>query len=283
MVRVARGRKSALSVALVNPWMVRYRLSIPTASTALTDTHQLVDVLKQLLKTQGLTYADLAHRLGLSHASVKRLFSARTFTLARLAQVCRVLEIDFFDLARLARGRSESTREMSERQEAALAQDAKLLGVFYLLLSDWTADEILAAYELSEPALVRLLVRLDRLQLIELLPKNRVRLRTPKLVKLRPGGPIHRAHGKRVVDEFIAAEFDRIGGFFRFEYRELSKASYALMQRRLERLAAEFLELAELDAALPSRRRETIGVLLATRPWALSLVTGLKARPGSAA
>jgi len=244
------------------------------------DTQQLVDVLKQLLKARGLTYADLAPRLGLSHASVKRLFSAQTFTLARLAQVCRVLEIDFFDLARLARGRTDSTREMSERQEAALAQDAKLLGVFYLLLSDWSAHDIVDAYEIPETELVRLLVRLDRLQLIELLPKNRVRLRTPKLVQLRPGGPIHRAHGKRVVDEFVAAQFDRVGGLFRFECRELSKASYALIQRRLERLAAEFLELAELDASLPSRRRETIGVLLAMRPWALSLVTGLKARSG---
>lgn len=244
----------------------------------MTDTHQLVDALKKLLKAQGLTYAAVAVRMGLSHASVKRLFSAETFTLARLEQVCRLLEVDFFDLARLARGRGESTREMTERQEAALAQDARLLGVFYLLLSDWTADEVLAAYEIARPELTRLLVRLDRLRLIELMPRDRVRLRVPKLLQLRPGGPIHRAHGKRVVDEFIAAEFDRVGGHFRFEYRELSKASYALMQRRLERLAAEFLELAELDAAMPSRRRETIGLAVAMRPWALSLVTGLVPR-----
>jgi DNA-binding Xre family transcriptional regulator len=246
----------------------------------MTETHQVVDTLKQLLKARGLTYADLAKPLGLSHASVKRLFAAETFTLSRLAQVCRVLEIDFFDLARLARGRGEATREMTERQEAALAQDAKLLGVFYLLLSDWTADDILATYELAEPQLTGLLLRLDRLQLIELLPRNRVRLRTPKLVQPRSGGPIHRAHGKRVIDEFIGAEFHTVGGHFRFEYRELSKASYALMQRRLERLASEFLELAELDGALPSKRRETIGLLLAMRPWALSLVTGLKPRAG---
>src|SRR5690349_12699886 len=86
------------------------------ATRPMSDTQQLVDVLKQLLKARQLTYADLALQLGLSHASVKRLFSAQTFTLARLAQVCRVLEIDFFDLARLARGRTDSTREMSERQ-----------------------------------------------------------------------------------------------------------------------------------------------------------------------
>ncbi|MFI4887369.1 MAG: helix-turn-helix domain-containing protein [Burkholderiales bacterium] len=244
----------------------------------MTDTARLLDTLKKLLKAQGLTYAEVAPRVGLSEASVKRLFSARTFTLARLDAFCRLLDIDFFDLAKLARGRGDEVREMSERQETALAHDAKLLGVFYLLLSDWTVDDISAGYELTQPELTRLLVRLDRLQLIELLPHDRVRLKVPKLLRLHPGGPIHRAHGKRVVDEFIAAEFDRVGGHFRFEYRELSKASYALMQRRLERITAEFLEIAELDGTMPSRQRETIGLLLAMRPWALSLVTGLTPR-----
>jgi transcriptional regulator with XRE-family HTH domain len=244
----------------------------------MTDTTRLLDTLKKLLKAQGLTYAEIAPRIGLSEASVKRLFSARTFTLARLEAFCRLLDIDFFDLAKLARGRADDVREMSERQEAALAHDAKLLGVLYLLLSDWTVADISAGYELTQPELTRLLVRLDRLQLIELLPHDRVRLKVPKLLRLQPGGPIHRAHGKRVVDEFIAAEFDRVGGHFRFEYRELSKASSAVMHRRLERLTAEFLEIAELDGTMPSRQRETIGLLLAMRPWALSLVTGLTPR-----
>jgi transcriptional regulator with XRE-family HTH domain len=244
----------------------------------MTDTQQLVDTLKRLLKSQGLTYADAAARLSISEASVKRLFSARTFTLKRMDEFCRLLDIDFFELARLARGRQAELREMTETQERSLAQDAKLLGVFYLLVSDWSAAEILARYELSRTELTRLLVHLDRLGLIELLPGDRVRLKVPKLLRLHQGGPIHRAHGKRVIDDFTAAEFDRIGGQFSFEYRELSKASYELMQRRLERVVAEFLELAELDATLPSRRRETTGLLVAMRPWALSRVTGLKPR-----
>jgi transcriptional regulator with XRE-family HTH domain len=245
----------------------------------MTDTQQLIDTLKRVLKSQGLTYADAAARLSISEASVKRLFSARTFTLKRLDDFCRVLDIDFFELAKLARGTESDVREMTERQEQALAQDARLLGVFYLLVSDWSAVEIVARYEISRTELTRLLVRLDRLGLIELLPQDRVRLKVPKRLRLHPGGPIHRAHGKRVIDDFIAAEFDRIGAQFRFEYRELSKASYEVMQRRLERIAAEFLELAELDATLPGRRRETTGLLLAMRPWALSRVTGLKPRP----
>jgi transcriptional regulator with XRE-family HTH domain len=244
----------------------------------MSDTARLIDTLKKLLKAQGHTYADVAGRVGLSEASVKRLFASKTFTLARLEAFCRVLDIDFFELAKLARGRADEVREMSERQEAALAGDARLLGVFYLLLSDWSVGDILASYALTRAEATRLLVRLDRLDLIEFGPHDRVRLRVPKRLRLHPGGPIHRAHGKRVLDAFIAAEFDRIGGHFRFEYRELSKASYELMQRRLDRLAAEFLELAELDATMPSKRRQTTGLLLAMRPWALSMVTGLAPR-----
>ncbi len=244
----------------------------------MADTHAIVDALKKLLKTRGLTYAAVAQRIGLSEASMKRLFAEETFSLLRLGQLCDMLEIDFFDLAKLARGRSEVVREMSEAQEAALAADAKLLGVFYLLLSDWSAADVLAGYVIEPPELTRLLVRLDRLALIELLPGDRIRLKVPKLLGLRFGGPIQRRHGKRVLDEFIAAEFDRVGGHFRFQYRELSKTSFALLTRRLERVTAEFLEFAELDASLPARRRESVGLVVAMRPWALSLVTGLTPR-----
>lgn len=244
----------------------------------MTESRQLIDTLKRLLKSRGITYAVAASKLGLSEASVKRVFSERTFTLKRLDEFCSVLEIDVFELARLARGRDAEVREMTEKQEEALAQDAALLGVFYLLLSEWTAEDILAHYEMPRTSLVRLLAKLDRLGLIELFPGDRLRLRVPKRLRLHAGGPIHRVHGKRVIESFTAAEFDRIGGEFRFEYRELTKASYELMCRRLERVAAEFVELAELDAALPSRERETIGLMLAMRPWALSLVTGLTPR-----
>ena len=73
-------------------------------------------------------------------------------------------------------------------------------------------------------------------------------------------------------------DFNRAGGLFRFEVRELSKASVALLTRRLERLAAEFNEMAELDSYLPSSQRETIGMALGIRPYVVSWAMGLKPR-----
>jgi len=48
------------------------------------DTGLLVETLKRVLKGRGITYAQVAERLRLSEASVKRMFSRRDFTLQRL-------------------------------------------------------------------------------------------------------------------------------------------------------------------------------------------------------
>ena len=244
-------------------------------------TAALIEALKKLLKSRGVTYRALASGLGLSEPSVKRLFSERTFTVQRLEQVCQLLEIDFFDLAKLARGAASTTDEMTIEQEQILAKDSKLLGVFYLVFNDWQPADIFQRYVLTKAELVKLLLRLEKLGLIEVMPGDKVKLRVPKSLRLRRDGPIRRAHGRHVVASFLQADFASAGGLFRFEIRELSKASFITMQRRLERVAAEFNELAELDSYLPSEQREGIGMAVGTRPWVVSWAMGLKPREGT--
>jgi transcriptional regulator with XRE-family HTH domain len=243
-------------------------------------TTALIEALKKLLKSRGVTYRSLAAGLGLSEPSIKRLFSERTFTLQRLEEVCQFLEMDFFDLAKLARGAASTIDEMTIEQEQILAGDSKLLGVFYLVFNDWQPDDIYERYVLTRAELVKLTLRLEKLGLIEVMPGDKVKLRVPKSLRLRREGPIRRAHGRHVVASFLQADFAAAGGLFRFEIRELSKASFVTMQRRLERVAAEFNELAELDSYLPSDQREGIGMVVGSRPWVVSWAMGLKPRPG---
>lgn len=249
----------------------------------MANADQLIDALKKVLRTRGVTYAALARGVGLSEASIKRLFSEKTFTLQRLDAICRWLELDLFELARLARGDAESVLEMTVAQEQVLADDRKLLGVFYLLLNNWTLAEMVATYELGEPECIRLLIRLERAGLIELLPGNRVRLRVSRRVRHRSDGPIRRRHGEAMLSDFLGVRFDEHGGHFRFEVGELSKASAAILQRKLDRLAAEFHELSALDINLPAPQRRLYGVALGTRPWnGAAEISGLKLRKGAA-
>jgi hypothetical protein len=62
----------------------------------------------------------------------------------------------------------------------------------------------------------------------------------------------------------------------RLEVKELSETSLAQVRRKLERLASEFNQLAEFDAALPATKRRSVGMVLAIKPWVFSLLGALR-------
>jgi transcriptional regulator with XRE-family HTH domain len=240
-------------------------------------TREIVETLKKLLKARGMTYAALAAALRLSTPTVKRMFSQRSFTLERLEEILRVLEVDFFELARMSHGRREGPVELSLEQETALAKDARLFTVFWLLCNEWRFDEIVAEFRVGAAQITTYFARLERLRLIDWRPGNRARLRVPKHYVWRAGGPLRKAYGLKVVTEFMRSRFDAPQDAFHFEAQELSAESATVVKRRLERVAAEINELVEMDAAAPGKKRVTLGILLACRPWNISIVHALRA------
>jgi transcriptional regulator with XRE-family HTH domain len=240
-------------------------------------SREIVETLKRILKARGMTYADLARGLRVSTPTVKRIFSQRSFTLERLDEVLRLLEIDFYELARLSHGRRSGPAELSLEQETALAKDARLFSVFWLLCNEWRFEQIVAEFRLGAAQITAYFARLERLRLIDWRPGNRARLRVPKHYVWRAGGPLRKAYGLKVVTEFMRSRFDAPHDAFHFEAQELSPESAIVVKRRLERVAAEINELVEMDAAAAGRKRVTLGVLLACRPWNISIVHALRA------
>jgi hypothetical protein len=68
-IRAANGRRKANLQSRVR-LPCTYRNPLPIALLA-----EIVDALKRLLRSQGITYAPLATRLGVSEATVKRIYS----------------------------------------------------------------------------------------------------------------------------------------------------------------------------------------------------------------
>ena len=242
---------------------------------------RFVDALKRSVRARGLTYAELARRLRLSEASVKRMFSRGTFTLARIEEVLAAANLDLYDVARLTRGAGGGAAELSQEQEAGLAGDERLLAVFWLLLNGWSFEEILGAFTITRTELTITFARLEKLKFIEWGPRERARLLVPRDFCWRPGGPAKKAYARRAMAEFLHARFDTPLELIRFEPRELSPESAAAIKAKLEKLLAEFGELAEADSALPSARRIPIALLAACRPWEFSAVAALKRRKNS--
>jgi transcriptional regulator with XRE-family HTH domain len=239
---------------------------------------RFVGALKASLRARGLTYAALARELRLSEAAVKRMFSREAFSLRRIEQILGVLDLDLEEVARMGRGAHAGPAELSLEQENALAKDERLLSVFWLLLNDWRFEEMLGSFAISRAELTGACARLEKLKLIEWRPSDRVRLRVPRDFAWRKRGPVKKAYGRRVMQEFLHGSFDAPLELLRFESRELSPESAVVVKRRLERLVREFGELAETDSAAPGRR-VGIALLAACRPWEFSVVNALKRRP----
>ncbi|MEJ2618818.1 MAG: helix-turn-helix transcriptional regulator [Candidatus Thiodiazotropha sp.] len=244
----------------------------------MAQTLQLIDTLKRSLKAHGLTYADVARYLNLSEANVKRLFAKRRFTLERLEQICQLMEMEISDLVQEMNDwvGAKAISSLSLEQEAEIAGNTELLLVTVCVLNRWTVEEIMARFNLSEVKCIQHLAKLDRLRLIELLPKNRVKLLVARNFKWMENGPIQRFFQEKIEAEFFSSRFDLANERLIVINGMLAESSNQVFQRKMEHLAREFDELNDDDAKLPLDDRNGTTVVIAIRPWSSGLFDALR-------
>ncbi|MGI9523341.1 MAG: helix-turn-helix domain-containing protein [Hyphomicrobiaceae bacterium] len=233
----------------------------------MTTSAALIDALKRAMKEHGLTYKDAAQLLKLSEASVKRLFSRRNFSLARIESICKALDITLGDLVRLAEAATPTLAELSEAHERELVSDTRLLLTAVLVVNGWLIEDILTYYDFTKAQLIQCLAKLDRLGLIELLPNNRIRPKLAPNFAWRKDGPIERYFGENVKNEFMQSRFDGMDEALLFQVGMLTSSSNAVVRRRLEQVAREFNALHREDVAAPFDERKGCSLILALRPW----------------
>jgi transcriptional regulator with XRE-family HTH domain len=237
----------------------------------MSQTRALVEALKQELKVQGLTYPKLANKLGISVATVKRMFSEANFTLDRLDQLCDLLAIDIAELAQLAEIRSRKLGELTDAQEKELVKDHKLLVVTFLVINGSSFAELLAVTQFDAHQLVRLLARLDRLKLISLLPNNRIKLLISPSFTWRNGGPIQNFFIERLRDEFLHSEFNKPNDVRSTVSGMLSEKSMRKLAESTHKLISEFQQLNRDDVHLSIAQRKSVSMIVAMRPWQTSV------------
>ena len=237
----------------------------------------LVERLKNELKARGITYARVAVELGLSEASVKRLFSKRDFTLSRLEAICAIARIELTDLTRGIDPDDRLLSSLSEQQEAALVEDPTLFIAATSALNLMPFDQILAFYTVGEAELVGAFARLDRIGFLRLLPNNRYRLLVARTFRWLPNGPIQRSF-KEHANEYLDSAFDGPDEFMVLLNARLSKAHAATLIDRLQRLAKDVSEQHGDDAGLPPSQRHPASLLLAVRPWQPEFMRKLERR-----
>jgi DNA-binding Xre family transcriptional regulator len=230
---------------------------------------QIVKELKRVLQERGVTYAVVAKQLGLSLASVKRLFSTATFSLERIDAICELAGLEPSDLLARMTERSAPVSKLTLEQEREVVSDPKLLLVTWLVFNRTKFDNIIKRYTLTERELQRYLIRLDRLKIIELLPLNRVRLLVNRHYSWRAGGPVQKYIHQKLMMEFLDSNFTNEGDEFFFHGGAVSKSALSRMKKALQHAARECIEIIDNDQSPPDGQNGAAFVL-SLRPWQFS-------------
>lgn len=235
----------------------------------------LLNTLKKALKAHGLTYAQLASALGLSEASVKRLFAEQTISLQRLEQICQLMDLEISDLVQLMNEQQPRLQHLSVAQEQEITQDLVLLLITVSVLNRWTLQDIIAFYKLSESDCIQKLARLDKLKIIELLPKNKIKLLVAPNFNWRENGPIQQFFQEKIAAEYFKTKFKDDDECLIVLNGMLSSQSNGEFQRKLKKLAREFDDINNDDVSLPMDERNGVTVVMAVRNWRYGLFSPL--------
>lgn len=233
----------------------------------MSTTADLVSALKKELKAAQLTYADLARGLGMAESSVKRMLAKGDMALSKIDAICRVLKIDFAELARRVADAQPLLKELTQEQEKAVVADKKLLLTAICVLSQWTLEQMVTEYRLTQAEGIKYLAQLDRIGIIELKPLNRYRLKLAKTFRWRPHGPVMHYFRDHAVLDYFNGGFDGAAETVLLVHGSVSRGIAPSFVDRLQRVALDFAQQHQADQKLNAADREGYTLLLAMRSW----------------
>jgi DNA-binding Xre family transcriptional regulator len=236
----------------------------------------LITALKKELKSAQMTYADLAAALGMAESSVKRMLAKGDMPLSRIDGICRVLKLDFAELAQRVADMQPLLAELTAAQEKAVVADKKLLLCAICVLSQWTLEQITSSYRLSVPECIGYFAQLDRIGIIELRPLNRYRLKLAKTFRWRPHGPVMDYFRDNALLDYFSGGFDGAGEGLLLVHGSISRSLAPSFMERMQRVAQDFAQQHQADQKLGDKNREGYTLLLAMRSWEFGAFAALR-------
>lgn len=232
----------------------------------------IVAELKHALREHQLTYTDVARKLQLSVATVKRLFSTGDFSLERVDGICELMGITLREILERGQERATPVNQLTLTQEQEIVSDPRLFFVTWLVLNRTPFDEIVRHYRFTDRELLRYFIKLDRLKVIELQPGNRVRLLVSRRFSWRAGGPVQKYIHQKMLREFFSGHFAGANEEFFFHGGAISEETLGQVKKVLRNASRECIEIIESDRG-PWESRHSTAFVLAVRPWKYSEFT----------
>ncbi len=229
---------------------------------------ELIGKIRKRMKERGITYKDMAKRLGISEPSLKRSFSKTLFTIERIDEMCAVLNLSLEELGKPDLSTFQ-VEFLTAEQEEYLAADEKLFVVFYLIVSGFTFDAILNHFSFEKPELQKVFLNLDKLNLIKLFENNRTMPCVDQGIWWDLEGPLSKKYGDMIRTDFFDSHFNKANEHAWLTGGNISRESLKTLQKKQDKVVAAFKELVELDHHLPTAEKINLTFMAGLRPWTL--------------
>jgi len=228
----------------------------------------LLAALRRRLRMSGWTQAEIARKLGVGTATVKRWLHGKGLGLRTLSQLCALANITLSELAEQSAIPDRSSDQLTLAQEKALTASPELSTVFFIIVSGWPVSEAEEGFGLAPADIPCHIERLERLALIDRLPGGRLRARLdPAHVWQRE--PMRRHFEKYMKHLFFSLDYGDPATIFGAETMKLSPVGVARVAERIERFRGELREIAQEDrrqSSLPGQWHAVLAVACPTAP-----------------
>ncbi len=202
-----------------------------------SQVHALLENLRFHLKARGLRQQDVADRLGVGLATVKRWLSGESLNFRRLEELCELANVELYDLiSTTENSNSRKQTKLTPTQERALGSDQVLFFLFFALLHDCPVEDCMRDLSLTREEMTEALGKLERLGLLDIRSPNRVRMLTIRDVTWRENGPmaIHFKARKSFVVEPASSDMISTAAFVPLSSESLEKIRALMEENRRE-------------------------------------------------
>lgn len=220
------------------------------------------------MRSAGLTQADLAKKLDVGTATIKRWLHGRGLSLRTLSQLCALADTTLTELAEESAIPDRSSDKLTLAQEKALTASPELSTVFFIIITGWPVSEAQEGFGISPENILQHVDRLQRLALVDQLPGGRLRARLdPAHVWQRE--PMRRHFEQHMKHLFFELDYGDPETIFGAETLKLSPVGVARVAERIERFRGELREIAREDrrsSALPGEWHAVLAVACPVAP-----------------
>ena len=235
----------------------------------MSQTNQIILTLKKTLKANGIKYIDVANYLHISESSIKRQFTQGDISLSRLEKICELINMDISDLLELVHLESMQVEQLTIAQERKIVSNTKLMLVTISVLNNLSFEQIYQLYNFDQPELIKLLLQLEKINLIQLSPDNKIKPLISRTFQWLVNGPIQHYFENHIQDDFFDCKFNKAGELRIAINGMISTSSNQTVHKKIKQLAKTFSDFAYKDQNIGFERRYGTTLVIAIRPWEL--------------